>query len=191
MYLVFDRYIESSTKQHIRQTRGKAASRRYSLRANSLLPAKNIIFTVATNKAQLKKLIMQDFEKELNESRPNTLVITGDHPVPIEIRNGKINKRIDMTTTQEEADTIIIQQLARLSVETALVIADDTDIFLLLVHFMFNNAIKSKVFMSSPSKGKAIIDIEATVDRNRNVIRNLLAAHALTGCDTVASLCLV
>ena len=188
VYLVFDRYIESSTKQHIRQTRGKAASRRYSLRANSLLPAKNIILTVATNKAQLIKLIIQDFEKELNESRPNTLVITGEHPVPIEIRNGKINKRIDMTTTQEEADTIIIQQLARLSVETALVIADDTDIFLLLVHFMFNNAIKSKVFMSSPSKGKAIIDIEATVDRNRNVIRNLLAAHALTGCDTVASL---
>ena len=41
--------------------------------------------------------------------------------------------------------------------------------------------------MESPLKGRAIIDIDATVQQNLSIILALLAAHALSGCDTVAS----
>ena len=41
--------------------------------------------------------------------------------------------------------------------------------------------------MVSPIRGRAVIDINATVDLHRDIIPDLLAAHGLTGCDTVAT----
>ncbi len=38
------------------------------------------------------------------------LVTTGSDPVPVEINSGILIKLLNMTTTQEEADTIIVQQ---------------------------------------------------------------------------------
>ena len=92
-----------------------------------------------------------------------------------------------MATTQEEADTIIIRQVSFLTDGTAIVVADDTDIFLLLLHFCNLKNIACRVLMKSPISGRAVIDIAATVEKHKGIIPNLLAAHALTGCDTVAS----
>ena len=41
--------------------------------------------------------------------------------------------------------------------------------------------------MASPIEGRALLDVNASVDAHKNIVPNLLAAHALTGCDTVAS----
>ena len=41
--------------------------------------------------------------------------------------------------------------------------------------------------MVSPICGRAVIDINATVVLHRDIIPYLLAAHGLTGCDTVAT----
>ena len=41
--------------------------------------------------------------------------------------------------------------------------------------------------MTSPIEGRSFLDIEASVKMHREVILDLLAAHELTGCDTVAS----
>ena len=41
--------------------------------------------------------------------------------------------------------------------------------------------------MASPIRGRAVIGIIATVDLHRDIIPDLLAAHGLTGCDTVAT----
>ena len=40
--------------------------------------------------------------------------------------------------------------------------------------------------MVSPIHGRTVIDINATVDRHRPIMKHLLTAHGLTGCDTVA-----
>ena len=40
--------------------------------------------------------------------------------------------------------------------------------------------------MTSPIRERTVIDINASVDKNRTIMDNLLAAHGLTGCDTVA-----
>ena len=186
VYLVFDRYITNSTKEHTRNSRDKAASRKYSLTSTSQLPSRTVTLTVAANKAQLIDLICEDFE--INpDGLDNTLYITGKAMVPSMIHNGNASRCINMATTQEEADTIIIQQLARLRYGTALVVADDTDIFLLLLNFVNDKSITCKVFMSAAAHGKAIIDIAASVVKHKAIIPNLLAAHALTGCDTVAA----
>ena len=186
VYLLFDRYIKSSTKEHLRHTRDKAASRTYSLNKKSRLPPKNVVLTVVTNKAQLIRLIFQDLVDHHDKVQKHTLYITGLDPVPIQIKHGHLTHRNDMATTQEEADTIIIQQLSHVTGGTAVVMADDTDIFLLLLHFCYSKDIVCRVFMKSTSSGYEVIDIAATVQKQEDIIPCILAVHALTGCDTVA-----
>ena len=52
-----------------------------------------------------------------------------------------------------------------------LVVADNTDIFVLLLHFCCQGDIpaSTSVLMVSPSRGRAVIDINATVDLHRIV----------------------
>ena len=69
-----------------------------------------------------------------------------------------------------------------------LVVADDTDVFVLLLHFCRKEDIpaSTSVVMVSPIHGRSMIDINATVNQHHDIIPTLLAAHGLTGCDTVA-----
>ena len=116
------------------------------------------------------------------------LVITGADPLPVEINPDSIIIHCqDMKTMQEEADTMIVQQVADVKPKKAFVVADDTDVFVLLLHFCCKEDIPASVsvLMVSPIDGRSMIDINATVNQHRD-IPNLLAAHGLTGCDTVA-----
>ena len=68
------------------------------------------------------------------------------------------------------------------------IVADDTDVFVMLLHFRHCGALNARhVYMQSPLKGRSVIDIDATVQNNLSIIPGLIAAHALAGCDTVAS----
>ena len=91
-----------------------------------------------------------------------------------------------MAIIHEEADTMLIQQVASVSVANVLVIADGTDILVLLCHVVFNRYITGHVMMTSQITEWTAIDINASVDKNRTIMDNLLAAHGLTGCVTVA-----
>ena len=115
------------------------------------------------------------------------LAITGNDPVPIQINQGVVSRRDDMTIIHEEAYTMIIQQVASVGAAKVLVIADDTDVFVLLCHFVFNGDITGHVMLVSPIRGRTVIDINESVDKNRAIMGDLLAAHGLTGCDTVAT----
>ena len=75
-----------------------------------------------------------------DDFKQHKLVFTGDDPVPVDIKYGAITKIQDLKTTQEEADTIIIQQVTNVSANKVLVVADDIDISNLC--FCFNFAAK-------------------------------------------------
>ena len=60
------------------------------------------------------------------------LVLTGSDPVPVEINRGDIIKRQYMKTTQEEAYTMVVQQVEEVTAKKVLVVADDTDIIIYL-----------------------------------------------------------
>ena len=66
-------------------------------------------------------------------------------------------------------------------------IADDNDIFILLLHFCHLGNISCNVFIVSPIQGRAVMDINASVEKHRAVLPNLMAGHCLSGCNTVAS----
>ena len=124
------------------------------------------------------------YEKVLHNqhTRAYELVITGKDAVPVEISHGGVSiKRHNMTTTHKEVDVILVQQMSMVAKETQCgisVLADDTDMFRILLHQYVQQRLTSVVIMESPIKEWTIVDIDATVQW-------ILAAHPLSGCDTV------
>ena len=90
----------------------------------------------------------------------------------------------------EEADVIIPHQvvyMTSLGCCSIKVISDDTDVFVLLVHYYTEKKLTSTLLMEPTSQGRSSVNIGSTVVKHRSVAPQLLSAHALTGCDTVAS----
>lgn len=85
---------------------------------------------------------------------------------------------------------IIIHQMTAISEELngagIRVMCDDTDVFVLLMHCYALKAMSCPLVMESFSKERNCLDIKATVEKHNTIIPQLLAAHALSGCDTVA-----
>ena len=185
-FLLYFRYKKGSIKDSTWQCRDKGASRVYTLRETTRLPPQKVAFTVATNKVQLINLIWTDLINNKEDITQHKLVVTGSETVPIEINNGVVMRQQDMSSTHE--DTIIVQHLYHKERhKTALVVTDDTDIFILLLHFVHSANLTNRVMMMSPIQGRTVIDINETVRKHQDIIPSLLAAHWLTGCDTVAT----
>jgi len=192
VYLIFDRYFPYSIKSSTRSARDKEASRKHRISPMMLLPPQKVMLTVTENKVQLVELIVQ----RLKESCANLaytqhkLVVTGHHAVPIEINLGCIIERRDLESNQEEADVIIIHQLLSIVQEGAskniTVLCDDTDVFVLLLHFYQTENLNCNIIMESTSRDRKVVDIRLTVEKHKEIIPHLLAAHAVSGCDTVA-----
>lgn len=193
-YLIFDRYFESSIKEITRTSRaGKNASRQHQLSMLTPLPPQKVCLTVTKNKVQLINLICE-YLRQHNDLLPqngNVLVVTGAEPTPMEVCNRNVQERSDLCTTHEEADVIIVQQvvhLANTGKSSIRVIADDTDVFVLLMHFYKEKQLTCNLFMTGTSAGRKSADIQATVEKHKDIIEDILPAHVLSGCDTVSAL---
>ena len=192
VYLVFDRYRDYSTKTVTRQARECEASRPYQLTERMPLPSQKGILTVTSNKQQLTKIICNNIVNDgsfiARHTSNHKLVITGHNDAPTEIFKGVIIERHDISTTHEEADNIIVQQAimcAKETSDTIMVIADDTDVFILLLYHYQLAKLKCKMLMTSPIYNRSVIDIKATVQAHQSIIFCLPAAHAISGYDTV------
>ena len=64
--------------------------------------------------------------------------------------------------------------------------ADDNDVCILLLHYYNQKELNISMFMESSVHGRQTIDIRETAKEHANILPNLLAAHGLSGCDTVA-----
>ena len=110
---------------------------------------------------------------------------------PVEITRGWVIPQLDISTSREEADNIIIQQTfmaVEQGSECLSVMADDMnhDVYILLLHYYNQKELNIPMFMESPVHGRQTIDIRATAKEHANILPNLLAAHGLSDCDTVA-----
>ena len=193
-YIVFDRYRASSVKGVTRlQRAGQSVSRRHKLSLATPLPPQKICLTVAENKVQIISLIVSYIidNKNLLVFNGKTLVITGNDPIPVELSEEYVKKRRDLETNQEEADTIIVQQsvyLAKSGLQNIHIVADDTDVFVLLIHFYIEQQLTSRILMIGSNISGKVVDIGETASKHSNIAKYLLAAHALSGCDTVSCL---
>ena len=147
------------------------------------------LFLHSCNKKQLIKLICDDLQDDKDfMHHGHTLFITGQEKT-VEITSGNIIERQEMYTTHEEADNIVVQQAflaASMGASGVAVVADDTDVWALLLHYYMEQRVAIPFIMKSPINGRSVIDIKQTSLKYAELIPNLLAAHSLSGCDTVS-----
>ena len=65
------------------------------------------------------------------------------------------------------------------------VISDDADVFVLLTHFFHLKQPSATIIMESAKEEWNIIDIGQTAIKYCDILTNVLAGHALYGCDSV------
>ncbi len=98
VYLIFDRYEDYSIKGVTRTARGKEASRHHQLSQSMNLPPQKVVLAVTYNKIHLVDAIVETLlaQKQQLASTNHELVVTGRHPVPVEISHGMMIRREDL-----------------------------------------------------------------------------------------------
>ena len=112
---------------------------------------------------------------------------------PTEIHKNFTIERVDLKTTHAEADNIFAYQMvAAAHNQTGISVVSDvsSDVFVLLrYHYRYHyqaQILSLPVVMESPIKKRGVIDIGQTVQRNSDIVSDLIATNAIFGCDTVA-----
>ena len=118
------------------------------LRNPSRLPPQKFMLTVIRNKVQLIDLMCEYMSFHKDDISQHNLVLTGSDPVPVEINRGVIIKRQDMKTKQEEAYTMVVQQVEEVKAKKVPVVADDTDIISYL--FFCFTYVANEIFQLQP-----------------------------------------
>ena len=97
--------------------------------------------------------------------------------------------RNDIRTTHEEADAIMPQQMVAITDQGTTcikVICDDTNVYVLPIYIYDLLKLTCSLQMEGTSSERTLVDIGATVKKHSKIVPQLLAARALSGCDTVA-----
>ena len=166
VYIVFDRYQTGSIKEHewVRRSKGHAAPN-HKLTLTTVLPARDIIMKNTLNKQQLAHLLGMCHV-------PHSVHMLGD---------------VDNIYDHEEADASMVSyanKFAKEGKKEIQILADDTDVFVLLMHWFHKHRPNSHVTLRK-FDGQ-IIDINVSSEMLRDPCANLLLMHALTGCDSVS-----
>ena len=59
--------------------------------------------------------------------------------------------------------------------------------FLMLIKFRYDDNLPEKMYMISAKSHRLVIDIDATVIANSDILACLLEAYVLSGCDSVCA----
>ena len=111
VYLVFDRYYKYSIKSSARKERVGNMVHRHQFSICTPLPARDVILTSPENKVQSITIICEYLTRNVTaDTSSNRLIVTGAEETPQEVHAGVLIQRIDLRTTHEEADVIMIQQ---------------------------------------------------------------------------------
>ena len=168
VYIIFDKYTHMSIKGYERNRRTKGSVyKNFDLRDNTPLPARDIIMNNTENKKKLIDLLCR-------KSAPNIEFIG---------ENQSLFKH-------EEADVTIISylffllQCSESDLNHIQIKSDDTDIFLLLLYYFHNQT--PNIQISMKKFDGCVIDINKTAEKWERMCPNLLAIHALTGCDSTS-----
>ena len=94
VYLVFDKYLDYSTKCSTRKSRGPGGYRVFQFHASSRLPPQNQTLNISENKKQLIHIICEDLKSDIGVlgGYSHKLVITGQDEVPVELSPGDSEK---------------------------------------------------------------------------------------------------
>ena len=165
--LVFDRYDHVSPKDHERIRRARVGSMNYNLAINSPLPSRDAILKNKHNKRQLSRVLSTFYMGA---------AVT-------------IDTQDTGAFGHEEADVTIISYVLQAVGEGNTVVrvfCDDTDVFVLLVFWMWRNQLVDTCQMQIERWDGTVPDINQTCIKLGSKCLQLLGMHALTGCDTTS-----
>ena len=176
VYVIFDRYFEYSTKSATRTSHAaQQASQRHELTSSTPLPSQTIGLRVTENKQQIISTICEQLKEKgkiHNETSKHRLLVTGPSSEPIEIFKGVGIQRKDLELTHEEADVIIPSQVVDAATQGSMcikAIRDDTDAFILHVHYYIKCSLKCKELMEGSSKSRTLTDIGETANQHADI----------------------
>ncbi len=61
------------------------------------------------------------------------------------------------------------------------VLADDTDVYVLLLYHYLQQRLQTQMVMESPIKERTVIDIRATVEKHQAIVPSILVAACFEG----------
>ena len=165
--VVFDRYRDNSIKSHERDRRTSGVSKLdIQLDINTPLPARDRVISNVKNKTQLIQHLCQ------GNQEPSVDMVGDDECI----------------FGHEEADVNMVSYALMMSREHGCqqiqIVSDDTDVFVLLVHFYWKLRPLAAITMKR-FDGKTIY-ITATAMALGHKCVQLLHMHAITGCDSVS-----
>ena len=131
------------------------------------LPPQKVVLLVTLIKIQLICKYLQDIAEQL-PGNGRKLAITGPNPASFEIHMGRIVETEGLQTTHEEADVITVQQVAYLASagsDTIQVICNDTDVFVLLIHYYSSQNFECELSMVSTCSSRSTVDIKASMEK--------------------------
>ena len=163
--LVFDRYDDMSAKDHERVRRGGEGSTDYNLTINSPLPSRDAILKNKHNKLELSR-ILSTLDMDAYMSIESRYIGGFEH---------------------DEADVTMIAYLlqdAESGKSVIRILTDDTDVFVLLMYWVWKMQLHSAVQMERWNG--VVIDINATCLLLGSKCLQLPGMHAISGCDTVS-----
>jgi len=165
--LVFDRYNDISAKDHERKRRGGEGSTDYNLTISSPLPNRDAILKNKHNKRELSR-VLSSFNMGAD--------------ISIESRDGGC-------FAHDEADITMISYLLQAAESGMVVIrilSDDTDVFVLLMYWVWAMQLHNVCSIQMERWNGAVIDINASCMLLGQKCLQLPGMHALSGCDTVS-----
>ena len=188
VFLIFDRYHDYSIKGVTRQDCVGNARHSHNLPSSTPLPSKEVTLHSTETKKQLIELLAEGLLKVYtNALCEKKLVITSQSECPVLVHLGIKTLRHGMSTTHEETDVIIPQQVITAIEERATcakVISDYRDMFVLLLHFYIEQLLSTTVFLQGTGSNRNVIDIGKTAhkqitSRDNNVGFFMCSAHTM------------
>ena len=163
-----DKYNKLTPKDHERSRRAGVGSKTHTLSLNTELPSRDEILKNKENKRQLNDLICKF------DSTENAQFVTQE----------------DCIAHHEEADITLISYMLNRAISGAspiILLSDDTDVFVLAVYWYWKKNLSCKVLIEKWDHTYQEIK-KKKVTKLGIKCANILAVHALSGCDTVSFL---
>lgn len=165
--IVFDKYQGVSAKDHERLRRSGDSVIDYDLSVTSPLPKRNAVLKSKKTKQRLANILCT--------------FSTGE--------DVRMDGPKDCAYDHDEADITMISYLleaARSGKNVIRVLSDDTDVFVLLVYWVFRAGLTMSCTVQMERWDGTVLDINATCNKLGPKCLQLLAMHALSGCDTTS-----
>ena len=197
--VVFDVYFDVSIKN---AERAKRSSCPEGVRYKNILPAYPIkswkkFMSIQTNKTEVVHFLMSQWKRSEYTSRlGNKVLYVTESSKCWKLTTGTTDNVPELESSHEEADTRMILHAKHTNCPVV-IHADDTDVIVLMlthsdllgtVYMRTGRGSKARIIPLAPIKEKLLKQLSPGITAH-DFLKSLCGLHALTGCDSVSSLC--